>query len=95
MKFRTVYGLKDLTMIHCRHGAGDREGGFDDRSRAFDLTLLPGQKYVDRLCELGYLRTGAYAVTGWPKFEVVRGLGRGNKRFFDNHQSRGRLQSAL
>ena len=31
MKLRTRYGL-ELKMIHTRHGAGDREGGFDDRS---------------------------------------------------------------
>ena len=68
------YGLTDLKLINTRHGAGDREGSFDDRSGAFDLTLLPGQKYVDRLNELGYLRPGTYAVVGWPKFEVVGGL---------------------
>ncbi len=84
MKLRTTYGLTHLTMIHTRHGAGDREGGFDDRSGAFDFTLLPGQKYVDRLSELGVLRPGAYAVTGWPKFEVVRGLKRERPRPFDN-----------
>jgi hypothetical protein len=84
MKLRTKFGLKGLTMIHTRHGAGDREGGFDDRSGAFDFTLLPGQKYVDRLQELCDLRPGTYATAGWPKFEVVRGLGRGNQRFFDN-----------
>jgi hypothetical protein len=84
MKLRTRYGLHDLKMIHTRHGAGDRRGGFDDRSGTFDFTLLPGQKYVDRLRELGYLRPGAYAMAGWPKFEVVRGLQRGRERFFDN-----------
>jgi len=84
MKLRTRYGLKDLKMIHTRHGAGDREGGFDDRSGAFDFILLPGQKYVDRLQDLGYLRRGSYATAGWPKFEVVRGLQRERERFFDN-----------
>ncbi len=74
MKLRTVFGLKDLIMIHTRHGAGDREGGFDERSGAFDLTLLPGQKYVDRLRERGLLKEGKYAVVGWPKFEVIEGL---------------------
>ncbi len=82
MKLRTRFGLKDLVMIHTRHGAGDRQGGFDDRSGAFDLTLLPGQKYVDRLSELGYLSEGAYAVVGWTKFEVIRGLQREIPRFF-------------
>lgn len=84
MKLRTQYGLTDLKMIHTRHGAGDREGGFDNRSGAFDLTILPGQKYVDRLSELGLLNPERYAVAGWPKFEVVKGLQRGGKRFFDN-----------
>ena len=84
LKLRTKYGLTDLKLIHTRHGAGDREGGFDERLGAFDFTILPGQKYVDRLNELGYLRPGAYAVAGWPKFEVVRGLKRETKRFFDN-----------
>jgi len=84
MKLRTKYGLKDLIMIHARHGAGDRQGGFDDRSGAFDLTLLPGQKYVDRLRELGYLKEGRYAVVGWPKFEVVMGLKREKVRLFKN-----------
>jgi hypothetical protein len=76
--------LTDLKLINTRHGAGDREGSFDDRSGAFDLTLLPGQKYVDRLTALGYLRPGTYAVVGWPKFEVVGGLKRETKRCFGN-----------
>jgi len=82
MKLRTLYGLKDLIMIHTRHGAGDREGGFDERSGAFDLTLLPGQKYVDRLKERGLLKEGKYAVVGWPKFEVIRGLKKERPRIF-------------
>jgi len=84
MRLRTQYGLSDLTLIHTRHGAGDREGGFDDRSGAFDFTLLPGQKYVDRLDALGYLRPGHYAMAGWPKFEVVQGLNPKPRRLFGN-----------
>ncbi len=85
MKLRTHYGIDKLILIHTRHGAGDREGGFDDRSGAFDLTLLPGQKYVDRLEELNYLKNGKYAVIGWPKFEVVQGLNKEKKKFFQNN----------
>ncbi|MEK0084887.1 hypothetical protein [Benzoatithermus flavus] len=81
---RSRYGLEDLKLIHTRHGAGDREGGFDERSGAFDLTLLPGRKYVDRLSGMGLLQPGRWAVTGWPKFEVVRGLGKGRQRLFEN-----------
>ncbi len=84
MQLRTRLGVRGLTMIHTRHGAGDREGGFDDRSGAFDLTILPGQKYVDRLTEMALLTPGRFAVVGWPKFEVVRALKRRPVRFFAN-----------
>lgn len=84
MKLRTRYGITDLIMIHTRHGAGDREGGFDDKSGAFDFTLLPGRKYVDQLQRLGYLSDGRYAVIGWPKFEVVQGLKPDMPRLFRN-----------
>jgi hypothetical protein len=40
----------------------------------FDFLLLPGLKYVDRLKASGYLMPDRYAVTGWPKFEVVRAM---------------------
>jgi len=85
LQLRTKFGLKGLTMIHTRHGAGDRQGGFDSKSGAFDLTLLPGQKYVDRLKELSLLPHDRYAVVGWPKFEVILGLKRAIPRFFDNN----------
>lgn len=84
LKLRAKYGLTNLKFINVRHGAGDRQGSFDDRSGAFDFTLLPGQKYVDRLSERGSLRPNAYTVVGWPKFEVVRGLTLETPRFFDN-----------
>jgi len=84
MMLRTKWELNDVRMIHARHGAGDREGGFDDKSGAFDFTLLPGQKYIDRLNEIDCLRPGTYAAVGWPKFEVVRGLNPDKLRLFDN-----------
>lgn len=84
-RLRTQYGLKHLTLIHTRHGAGDREGTTDEHVMLFDFVLLPGQKYVDRLDRFGYLTPGRYAVTGWPKFEVIRALGRERQRFFDNN----------
>jgi len=85
LQLRTRFGVKGLIMIHTRHGAGDREGGFDKKSDAFDLTLLPGQKYVDRLKDLSLLPHDRYAVVGWPKFEVIQGLKREIPRFFDNN----------
>ena len=73
---RTRYGLDDLKLIHVRHGAGDRECRPTATCRCSISAILPGQKYVDRLTTLGCLRPGQYAVAGWPKFEVVRGLNR-------------------
>lgn len=78
------FGLDKLLLVHTRHGAGDAKAGFDDRSRRFDFTLLPGRKYADRLKAMGFLEDGRYAITGWPKFEVAEGLQRSNKRLFDN-----------
>ncbi|MEM9626931.1 MAG: hypothetical protein AAGA21_11920 [Pseudomonadota bacterium] len=82
LKLRSRFGLSDLKMIHTRHGAGDREGGFDERCADFDFTLLPGQKYVDGLREQGFL--GAHAMVGWPKFEVMQKLKPKRERFFRN-----------
>ncbi|MGI9421017.1 MAG: hypothetical protein ACR2RA_24595 [Geminicoccaceae bacterium] len=82
LNLRTDYGLDGLKIIHTRHGAGDREGGFDERCAAFDFTLLPGQKYVDGLRDHGFL--GAHALVGWPKFEVVERLKPDPERLFDN-----------
>ena len=84
LQLRIRFGLKNLRMVHIRHGAGDREGGFDRKSGAFDLTLLPGQKYVDRLKELGLMQHERFAVIGWPKFEVIQRLNREIPRFFSN-----------
>ena len=83
-RLRTKFGVNDLIMIHTRHGAGDRAGGFDPKIKFFDFVLLPGPKYVDRLKELGLIKEGRYAVVGWPKFEVVEKLHPTRPRLFDN-----------
>ena len=82
LKLKSRFGLDDLKIVHTRHGAGDRRGGFDERCAAFDFTLLPGQKYVDGLREHGFL--GAHAMVGWPKFEVMASLRPRRERLFDN-----------
>ena len=85
LNLKTRYGIRSPKFIHCRHGAGDRAGGFDPRLKIFDFILLPGQKIADRLKDLGYLEKGRYAVVGYPKFEVVRGLQKERKRIFSNN----------
>jgi hypothetical protein len=74
--------LDNLKIIHMRHGAGDREGGFDSRCADFIFTLLPGQKYVDRLRDHGFLLD--HAVIGWPKFEAIQRPKPTPERLFDN-----------
>jgi hypothetical protein len=81
---RKKLGVDRLTLIHTRHGAGDRKGGFDRKSGQFDLTLLPGQKYVDRLRALDLLAQTSWIKTGWPKFDVMRGLAPRRRRLFWN-----------
>lgn len=83
-RLRTKFGLNELKLVHTRHGAGDREGTTDEHVMLFDFVLLPGQKYVDRLGGPGYLKPGRFAVTGWPKFEVVRAFHRERPKLFDN-----------
>src|SRR3546814_2617164 len=36
-------------MIHLKHGAGDREGGYNPRHAAYDLTLVMGEKDRERI----------------------------------------------
>ena len=84
VKLRRQRGLENLRLIRVRHGAGDREGVFDERLRAFDFMLLPGQKYVDRLRGLGLLPEGDHALAGYPKFEVIEGFNRPVPRLFQN-----------
>ncbi len=84
VKLRRETGLEKLRMIRVRHGAGDRDGVFDERLLAFDYMLLPGQKYVDRLQQQDLLPEQGYALSGYPKFEVVQGLTRPRPQLFAN-----------
>lgn len=69
---RTRFGLKGLKFVHTRHGAGDREVGFDRSSGGFDLVLLSGPKVRDRLQQAGLLRAQGHAIIGYPKFDLLR-----------------------
>ena len=63
------YGLKDLRIVHTRHGAGDRAIGFDKASAGFDLVLVSGPKIRDRLIDEAGLDPARIAMVGYPKFE--------------------------
>ena len=83
LQLRTRLGLEHVKLIHTRHGAGDREGSFDRRTLEFDLTLVQGQKYVNRFAEHGHLREGHCAIVGYAKFEACAADEK-PKRFFPN-----------
>lgn len=78
---KTRFGLTDLKLIHTRHGAGDRAVGFDRASGRFDFMLLSGPKVQRRLGELGMLKPGNHAITGYAKFDTIP---RSVPRLFEN-----------
>ena len=67
-------------MIHLKHGAGDREGGYRSRHGAYDLTLVMGEKDQERLIERGLATEKNCKVTGYSKFELMADP----QRFFGN-----------
>lgn len=83
-RLRTKHKLKNLKLIHTRHGAGDRKVASDTSLALFDFVLLPGRKCAGRFSALGYLHPGHYAISGWSKLEVMRALNPKPRRFFDN-----------
>lgn len=80
---RRLRGMEGCRFVHTRHGAGDREVGFNQQSRAFDLVLMSGPKIRDRLEARGLLQKDAYAIVGYPKFDLVDAAA-GRPRLFDN-----------
>jgi hypothetical protein len=61
----------DARMIHLKHGAGDRDGGYNPKHAAFDLTLVNGPKDKQRLIERGLGSDENIAVVGYAKFELA------------------------
>lgn len=59
-------------MIHLKHGAGDRTGGYNPKHSAFDLTLVNGAKDKQRLIERGLGTEEDIKVVGYAKFELLR-----------------------
>ena len=69
---KTRYGLKDLKLIHTRHGAGDRAVGFNKASAAFDFVLVSGPKIRERLASEAGVPPERMATIGYPKFDLPR-----------------------
>ncbi|MCK5910953.1 MAG: hypothetical protein KAG62_13490, partial [Caulobacter sp.] len=72
---RTQHGLKDLKIVHTRHGAGDRAIGFDKASAGFDHVLVSGPKIRDRLVAEAGVESASISIVGYPKFDLGAGVG--------------------
>lgn len=59
-------------MIHLKHGAGDREGGYNPKHADYDLTLVNGAKDKQRLIDRGLGNHEDIKVVGYGKFELIR-----------------------
>lgn len=59
-------------LIHLKHGAGDRDGGYNAKHAGFDLTLVNGPKDKQRLIERGLGHDENIEVVGYGKFELIR-----------------------
>lgn len=68
---KTLYGLKNLKIIHTRHGAGDRAIGFDKASAGFDHVFCSGPKVKERLIKEAGVPAERISMVGYPKFDMV------------------------
>jgi hypothetical protein len=59
-------------LIHLKHGAGDREGGYNPKHADYDLTLVNGPKDKERLIARGLGTDENIKVVGYGKFELIR-----------------------
>lgn len=67
---KSRYGLKNLRVVHTRHGAGDRAVGFDQASAGFDHVLVSGAKIRDRLVHEAGVDPSGISIVGYPKFDI-------------------------
>jgi hypothetical protein len=59
-------------IVNIRHGAGDREGGYNPKQRHFDLTVANGPKDKERLIARGIVTEENCVIGGYPKFELAK-----------------------
>lgn len=78
---KKILGQRCPKLIHILHGAGDREKGYEDRIRLFDLVFVAGQKDFDAFLRYGLATAENCHVIGYCKFDV---LPKAPPRFFDN-----------
>lgn len=75
-------GGKRPAFVYVPHGSGDRNVAVHPALKDFDLSLVSGQKVQDQLVEAGVATADKVRITGYTKFDILRG--RTPERFFDN-----------
>ena len=83
LMLHTRYDLRDLKIVHTRHGAGDRAIGFNRQSGEFDHVLASGAKIKDRLVSETSLSEDSISVVGYPKFDLIQNS-QGISKFSNN-----------
>ncbi|WP_291048178.1 glycosyltransferase [Hyphomonas sp.] len=78
---KKLLGKQSPKLIHILHGAGDREKGYEDRIRLFDLVFVAGQKDRDAFLRYGLATADTCHVIGYCKFDVLPAA---PPRFFEN-----------
>lgn len=68
---KSLCGVKNLKIIHTRHGAGDRANGFDKASAGFDHMFCSGPNIRERLITEAGVPTEKISMVGYPKFDTV------------------------
>jgi hypothetical protein len=80
-------GMKHPSLIHFRHGAGDRAPKSEERLQAFDLIVVPGEKDIDRAVKKHHVDRDRLRSCGCVKIDYLQKYGRSwDTPLFDNER---------
>ncbi len=79
-----ILHMTRASMIHFRHGAGDRAPSSERRLKAFDLIVVPGEKDVERAIKRRHVDPSRVRVGGYVKLDYLRHHAHFGARLFDN-----------
>ena len=76
-------GMANTRLIHFRHGAGDRAPQSEERLKAFDLIVVPGEKDIDRAITDQNIDRNRLRKCGYIKLDYLSQVGaQGPRRLF-------------
>lgn len=74
-------------LVYIPHGSGDRAVAVQPSIAKFDLVLPTGSKTAQRFAQLGLVRPGGFATTGYIKLEAVERLRRTQTPLFKDRRA--------